>query len=130
MILAIKTDTAAAELTLLGDDGLAIDAQHHEFGRQMARQLPAAIQALVTAQGRQMDDLSGVLYFSGPGSFTGLRIGAATANALAYGLGVPIVAERGDDWLKTGLSRLQSGESEVTALPFYGAEAHVTAPRK
>jgi len=42
--------------------------------------------------GREFDELAAIGVTMGPGSFTGVRIGIATAKGLAYGLGIPLVA--------------------------------------
>lgn len=130
MILAVRTDAAAANLTLLDEQGKVISEYFEELNRQMAKELPGKISDLLAREGQGMGDLSGLIFYSGPGSFTGLRIGAATVNALAYGIGAPVVATRGDNWLSDGIARLQSGDTDQTALPHYGAEARVTQPRK
>ena len=74
--------------------------------------------------------MDGIVCFQGPGSFTGLRIGLTVANALAYGLNVPVVACQDPHWLEIGVARLAKGESDHLALPFYGAEAHITPQKK
>lgn len=40
---------------------------------------------------RGLSGIKGIAVVKGPGSFTSLRIGITTANALAYGLGIPVV---------------------------------------
>jgi hypothetical protein len=52
------------------------------------------------------------------------------ANTLAYGLNIPIVAAQDPAWLEAGIKRLQNGENDRQALPFYGAEAHITPQKK
>jgi hypothetical protein len=49
---------------------------------------------------------------------------------LAYGLGIPVVAAMGDDWIKAGLTRLHAGEDDHIALPYYGAPVHITQQKK
>ncbi len=118
-----------AELTLRDLDQVVAKSQD-ELGRQMAKELPGRIIALLKSADMTLADITGVIFFSGPGSFTGLRIGAATVNALSYGLTVPIVTENGDDWQQLGAERLLRGDNDKVALPFYGADAHITKPRK
>lgn len=54
--------------------------------------LAPTLQALLDEQSKTMQDISGIVVVSGPGSFTGVRIGMSTAKALAEALAVPIVA--------------------------------------
>ena len=41
---------------------------------------------------KKLNDLEAVALSAGPGSYTGLRVGASTAKGLAYGLGIPMIA--------------------------------------
>ena len=49
------------------------------------------IEAVFQAAGRRPEDLDYIALTSGPGSFTGLRIGAATAKGMALGLRIPLI---------------------------------------
>jgi len=55
----------------------------------LGRLVPAIVEAL-SAHSLVPDDISGVVVGRGPGSFTGVRIGVATAKGIAYGRGVPL----------------------------------------
>lgn len=55
----------------------------------MSRVLPMA-QSLLSANELSVSEVGGVIVGLGPGSFTGVRIGVATAKGLAHGLGVPL----------------------------------------
>src|SRR5258708_29840760 len=58
--------------------------------RTEARLVLLAADALLRAAGIEPRELDGVVVGTGPGSFTGIRIGLATARGLALGLGVPV----------------------------------------
>lgn len=129
IILTIRTDQPEAEIGLYENESrLAYETwQAH---RQLAETIHAKIEALLESRQKTWHDVQGVVCFQGPGSFTGLRIGLSVANALAYGLGVPVVAAQEPDWLKKGINRLRQGETDTVAVPYYGADAHITPPKK
>lgn len=129
MIVTIKTDNPIAEIGLF-KDGKRLNYYTWEANRNLAKELLQTIQDLLQAEKADWKDISGVVVFKGPGSFTGLRIGITTANALAYGRNVPIVGELGEDWLQAGIERVSTGENDRIVLPHYGAEAHITPPKK
>lgn len=52
------------------------------------------ISKLLKDQGITLKDISSIEINSGPGSFTGLRVGAAIANALAFALGIPVNSKK------------------------------------
>lgn len=57
-----------------------------------AKTLAPAIARLLGEQGLSASHLGAVAVLQGPGSFTGLRVGIATAKALSYAVGIPIIA--------------------------------------
>jgi len=57
-----------------------------------AKTLAPAIQKLLAQDGLAPNDLHAIAVVQGPGSFTGLRVGIATAKVMAYALQIPIVA--------------------------------------
>jgi tRNA threonylcarbamoyladenosine biosynthesis protein TsaB len=129
MIITLKTDNPDAEIGLYnGQKQLSYFSWHAD--RQLAKELLAMIHDQLQKQGIDWHDITGVVVFEGPGSFTGLRIGITVADTLAYGLSVPIIAAQGEDWLQKGIARLEKGENDKLALPHYGAEANITLPKK
>jgi tRNA threonylcarbamoyladenosine biosynthesis protein TsaB len=129
LVLTIKTDNPDAEIGLC-DGPTCLKREVWHAHRELAETIHNKIKALLDAQNKDWSDLEGIVCFAGPGSFTGLRIGLSVGNALAYGLNVPIVTEQGDEWIMNGMGRLEHGERDPVALPHYGADAHITLPKK
>lgn len=129
IILAFKTDQPPARL-LLYQNELRLAELNWPAGRQLAETLHHQIEKLLAQKNCRLADLEGLVVFKGPGSFTGLRIGAAAANALAYGLGVAIVGTSGSSWLKQGLKLLLNGRDHRITVPGYGTPARTTEPKK
>lgn len=128
MILLLDTSTPICKLILVAGDSR--HEQTWEANRDLAKGLLGFLEQELHAAGVSWSDLSGLGVFQGPGSFTGLRIGMTVLNTMADTLAIPIVATKGEDWQGTAVSRLAAGENDRLALPFYGAEANITTPRK
>lgn len=129
IILTIRTDKPEAEVGLY-EDGMQLAYETWQAHRQLSETVHATIWSLLKKQQKEWADLRGIVCFQGPGSFTGLRIGLTVGNALAYNYGIPVVATQNPDWLENGVKRLLNGESDVQAMPFYGADAHITIQKK
>jgi tRNA threonylcarbamoyladenosine biosynthesis protein TsaB len=91
LTLAIATATAQVSVAVAGPDGL-IGAVFLRAGRRHGETLAPAIQSLAALAGVGMGDLDRIAVDTGPGLFTGLRVGVATAKALASALALPVVA--------------------------------------
>lgn len=129
IVLTIRTDKPEAEIGLYdGERQLAYETWTAH--RQLAETIHRKLETMLKAQGKAWQDVQGLVCFQGPGSFTGLRIGLTVANALAYSYGLPLVATQDPQWMESGLQRLLAGENDGKALPYYGADAHITPPKK
>jgi tRNA threonylcarbamoyladenosine biosynthesis protein TsaB len=134
LILTIRTDKPEAELGLYDcQNRIAHDVWLAH--RHLAETIHAHIEMLVTDTEYVLKDIRGIVFFEGPGSFTGLRICASVANALAYSFEIPIVAigesdEAKHSWVNMGTQMLIEGKSDDVALPVYGATATVTKQKK
>lgn len=89
MILGIETSTPLGGVALLGPDGLVAAHSADVRGTHASRLMEAVEQVLAVA-GLALPDLAGIGISAGPGSFTGLRVGVATAQGLARGANVPL----------------------------------------
>jgi tRNA threonylcarbamoyladenosine biosynthesis protein TsaB len=93
LILAIDTATAAVTAGVVRRDGDTIEVLAERVtldARAHAEQLtPNAVAALADA-GVGGGDLAAIVVGCGPGPFTGLRVGMATAAAYGHALGLPV----------------------------------------
>jgi len=91
LILAIDTACARGSLALLQGEHLLAEYTLESPASYLNRLLPG-IDRLFQDTQRQLAEIRAVIVSSGPGNFTGLRIGMSTAKGLALGLECPIVA--------------------------------------
>jgi tRNA threonylcarbamoyladenosine biosynthesis protein TsaB len=127
--IAIKTDQPQASLYLLKDTVMLAEYTW-EANRTLARDLLKKLHLFLEQNAVHSTDIEGLVIYEGPGSFTGLRIGGSVINAMAYGLEVPVVGAGGEDWLKTGATRLVRGENDTIAKLMYGGQIHITVQKK
>ena len=85
-------ETSASPRLGVSADGEVIAVRDLEPGRRHNRDLVPAMQELVRESGFTFAELTGIRIGTGPGSYTGLRIGITAAKALAYALDKPLVA--------------------------------------
>lgn len=88
-VLAVDTSTAFLSLALRADGRLF--ARHSEAGSRQSELILPQIGALLAEAGIAAGALGAVVYAQGPGSFTGLRIGAGVAQGLAAPFGTLLV---------------------------------------
>lgn len=97
---------------------LKLDDKTYEWeaGKELAEKLHEFIRDKLAENGATLEDITEITFMSGPGSFTGLRIGAAVVNTLADQLKIPLY-----DHL---------GNQHPVIIPNYGREANISRPRK
>ena len=89
VVLAIDTSTPAVTAGVVADghvlaERVTVDARAH------AERITPNVLAAIADAGRSMADLNAVVVGCGPGPFTGLRVGMATAAAYGHALGLPV----------------------------------------
>ena len=89
-ILCIETSTSVCSAAVCKDGSLIKQCINYE-GSNHARLLPMYIEELLSLAREQHLSIDAVALSEGPGSYTGLRIGASTAKGLCYGLNVPLI---------------------------------------
>ncbi len=90
MIVALDSASGDLSVAVAGDDGRLLADDGWTADRQGHQLLPRLL-ALLEREGRRLEELTAVAVGTGPGSFTGLRVGMSVAKGLAYGLRRPIV---------------------------------------
>lgn len=131
LTLAIRTDKPEAELHFFNGDNKLAELKWTAH-RKLAETVNQKINELLSLQGLSLQDLENggrIAVYSGPGSFTGLRIGVSVANALGYGLNIPIVAGTGEKWLEQCLNN-KTVKDFVPIQIEYGNEPHITEQKK
>jgi tRNA threonylcarbamoyladenosine biosynthesis protein TsaB len=99
-VLAIDTSTLTASVAVVVD-GVVVAASEARTGAHSERLMPLVAEVTGRA-GVAPRSLDAVAVGAGPGSFTGLRIGMATAKGIAFAAGVPL-------WLVSSLAALAHG---------------------
>ena len=87
-VLHISTDKQnSISITLETEKEHFNKEREQKFGSQVLLEL---IEEILTEANLTFSDLDQIFVAKGPGSYTGLRVGVAVANALGYSLGIPV----------------------------------------
>lgn len=122
-ILALDTGTSRVVLAAGAADGRPIAADSWPAGHRHGEQLLPGLERLMTAAGLERAGVAGIIAGTGPGAFTGLRVGIATAKTLAHAMGVPIVG------ISTGEALLRAaGVAAVRTAARVGARGDIPGP--
>jgi tRNA threonylcarbamoyladenosine biosynthesis protein TsaB len=89
MVLRIDTKDQKQIVVSLKKNGKVVDeiSQENEYGSQVLLPL---ISKLLDRKKTKFKDLKGIEVETGPGSFTGLRVGVSVANTLGFTLRIPV----------------------------------------
>lgn len=90
-ILALDTGTTVAVVALGEADGRLVGQVSWTAGYRHGEELLTRIDGLLGQHLTPLGDLGAIVVGTGPGAFTGLRVGLATAKGLAHGLRIPII---------------------------------------
>jgi tRNA threonylcarbamoyladenosine biosynthesis protein TsaB len=117
VILALETSSATASAAVVAKSGRALGESRPLTGALQARRLLDCVHEALTTAGVALDEVETVVCGLGPGAFTGLRIGVATARALAQASGLPVAGVPSLEALARGLAAGAAGASGDFIVP-------------
>ena len=110
--MKLYLDTSTPETILKLDD----KEYKYAFANDLAEKLLQFIKDKLEENGKTWQDITEIEFMSGPGSFTGLRIGASIVNTLAHELEIPLYDHHGNE--------------HKQIIPDYGRPANISKPQK
>ena len=124
LILAVDTSTHASIVVLGYEQPLAVSLRdvQHRHGSHVLEQ----IDEVLAQAGRSLDELHALAVGTGPGSFTGLRVGLATLKTVAYARRLPLVGVMSSDALRHAGAAAGASPDAAVVLPA-GARDHYLA---
>lgn len=131
-ILAIETTTKVCSVAVFENGNCLHSEESNNLDYDAAENLNPFIVQVLAKAGWELSSLSAIAVSMGPGSYTGLRIGVASAKGLCYALNIPLIAvnplaamllmldkKRGGlDSAKTYMPMLDARRREVFAQSF------------
>lgn len=139
LLLALSTSTPLGSVALLRD-GECVAFSHHRDEMMHAERLFGLIDEACDAIGITPADVQAVACDIGPGSFTGVRVGLASAKGIALGLGVPLLPagsleamaaaafEQADDEVAVVTPTIDAKRGELFLASYDRAGAQLSAP--
>lgn len=124
LVLAIDTSTRSSVVVVGRAEPAASSLRQvqHRHGSHLLEQIDEALEMA----GATLDDLVALAAGTGPGSFTGLRVGLATAKTLAYARALPLLGVRSSDALRRAAAAAGAPPDIAIVLPA-GAHDHYLA---
>ncbi|MEJ8841089.1 tRNA (adenosine(37)-N6)-threonylcarbamoyltransferase complex dimerization subunit type 1 TsaB [Lacibacter sp. H375] len=120
LLLCIDTSTTHASVAL-AKDGILIGLKTNHYQRDHASFLQPAIHSLLHESNQTLKDLEAIAVTSGPGSYTGLRVGFASAKGLAYALDIPLISIETTLVMSASASSILKNEADSWFCPMIDA---------
>jgi tRNA threonylcarbamoyl adenosine modification protein YeaZ len=115
-ILAMDTATTRVVIATGSPGGVADGLSTWTAGYRHGETLLPSIGRFLGEQNIRRSRLVGIVVGTGPGAFTGLRVGIATAKGLAHGLGIPLVGVSTAEALIEGFEAAEGSEAPTVLM--------------
>lgn len=89
--LKLYIDTSDNKKTIVGLNNKIVEK---ESGKDKSQQVLKLINEILVENGKIISDLTEIEVNIGPGSYTGLKVGTAVANAIAWALNIPVNGQK------------------------------------
>lgn len=119
LILHIDTATAIGSVSL-SENGVALETMENIEQRDHAATIGIFVKTLLARHQRSPQQLDAIAISAGPGSYTGLRVGAATAKGLCYTWRKPLIAVSTLQMMASGMKAAHEGE-DIYFVPMIDA---------
>lgn len=119
MIVAVSTSSHWASVALLDEDGSVRYAESEESARNASGAVCRLLQTGLTELNLSLREVSGFVADSGPGSFTGVKVGVTFTKTMAFALNSRIALVSSFDLIDP---------DQVVAIPHKRAEWHIRVP--
>lgn len=115
--LALTSSTALVGVAIANvDDGGVLAERSVLTDRRHAEEITPMLAAVVTEAELSVADIERIVVDVGPGRYTGMRVGIATAKALAFALGVPVVSITSLDLIARAAWKLDAHDGPIFAV--------------
>ena len=112
IILQLETSTDVCSVAI-SKDGKLINIAESQVLNSHSEVITLLIQSCLKESDLLMSQINAIAISDGPGSYTSLRVGAATAKGLCYGLHIPMIAIDSLQILAAGVSQEYIADEEV-----------------
>jgi len=122
MYLYIDTSKDKTIVKLFKQDFDEIDGAEKDGMKNQSENLLCLIDKILEDNSKTKKEIRAIFVFVGPGSYTGLRVGVATANSLVYSLGVQVIGVEGEPTIND----LENNDTNKFARPKYSYPPKIT----
>ena len=125
IFLALDTSTEACSVALSYQGQLL--ALDEICPQQHSKRILPMVQQVLADAGVSLNQLSGIVFGRGPGSFTGVRIGVSVAQGLAFGVDVPVYGVSTLAAMAQAAAQLKGSRQVIAAIDARMAEVYLAA---